>query len=367
MNTKTLRPLRKLCVLCDTNMEEDLLKFRIVAIKQETAKAKTYELDPVDESIIDFQPGQFLTFIIHTEKQDVRRSYSIVSLPGEALKITVKKVDNGLISRYILRNWQIGTIVNSLPPAGRFIIRPQQEIERDIFCFAAGSGIAPILPQIRKLLLEENQSIIHLIYSNTNETEALFMDEIRKLENHFPKLEVIHMFSEPIFRLKERGRLSNLFAQELVHKHLRYLKEDAVFLICGPFTYMRMLSITLISMHFLKENILKENFIPEIMRSGNIFHPNFPDRNVEINIKDKHFSILVKSGQDILSATLENGLKLPYSCRGGVCGSCAAICKSGKVTMSINEVLTDKDIDEGWVLICTGYPEEENTQISFNP
>ena len=66
-----------------------------------------------------------------------------------------------------------------------------------------------------------------------------------------------------------------------------------------------------------------------------------------------------------LSTALSKGLKLPYSCRGGVCGTCAAICKTGKVHMSINEVLTDEDIRKGWVLTCTGYPADEGTAISF--
>lgn len=49
----------------------------------------------------------------------------------------------------------------------------------------------------------------------------------------------------------------------------------------------------------------------------------------------------------------------------GVCGNCAAICKSGKVYMGLNEVLTSNDLQQGWVLTCTGYPETENTVIRF--
>lgn len=346
-------------------MEEDLLHFRIVSIEQETAEARIYELSEVNGRLAHFKPGQFLTFIIDTGKQEVRRSYSILSLPGEALQVLVKKVDNGLISRYILANWKEGDIVTTLLPAGRFTVKPQHIISRDIFCFAAGSGIAPILPQIRRLVMEEPQSAIHLIYSNTNEKSALFLPDLEEMQVRYPEFRLIELFSDPVERLKERARLSNLLTQDLVTRHLKYDKKDAVFLICGPFTYMRMLGITLISMHFRKENLYKENFLPEIMRSGYISHPVYPARTVEIQLKGKKYPVLVRSGQDILSAALQNGLRPPYSCQGGVCGNCAALCKEGKVEMSINEVLTNEDLKQGWVLTCTGYPAKEDTVIVF--
>jgi ring-1,2-phenylacetyl-CoA epoxidase subunit PaaE len=346
-------------------MDENLLTFQITSVKQETGTAKSYFLEPVSQKPLIYIPGQFLTFIIMLRDQEVRRSYSITSLPGEPLMVTVQKVDNGLISRHILASWKAGDRLVSLPPMGRFTLPPQQEMPRDIFCFAAGSGIVPVLPQLRRLLVEEPQSIIHLVYSNRNERSTLFLSEIESVSKEYPQLQVTLLFSNPEFRLSERGRLSNLYTQDLVKRSLSCKKEDAVFLICGPFTYMRMLGITLISMHFRKENIRRENFLPEIMRSGFVSHPDFPDRSVIIQILGHRHLLPVKSGQDILTAALENGLSLPYSCRGGVCGTCAAICSQGRVYMSLNEVLTENDLSGGWVLTCTGYPAEDETTISF--
>jgi len=346
-------------------MAENLLTLRISSVKQETPIAKSYILEEASGSTISFIPGQFLTFIIKLGGQEVRRSYSITSLPGEPLMVTVQKVDNGLISRHILNHWKAGDILRSLPPMGRFTLAPQHTIARDVFCFVAGSGIVPVLPQVRRLLREEPQSVVHLIYSNTNEKKALFLKEIEAIAQTYPQLRVTFLFSNPAYRLKERGRLSNLYTQDLVRQYLRFLKEDAVFLLCGPFTYMRMLGITLVSMHFQKENIRRENFLPEVMRSGYVRQPEFPARDVTIEIQGQKHIVAVASGQDILTAALHKGLALPYSCRGGVCGTCAAVCYSGKVYMSINEVLSDEDIRKGWALTCTGYPAEDGTAISF--
>lgn len=342
-----------------------LLQFRIISIKQETSLAKTYQLQLLNRDELNFKPGQFLTFIIETEKQEVRRSYSIVSLPGEPIRITVKKVENGLLSRYILQYWEVGTIVKSLAPAGRFTLESQTDIPRDIFCFAAGSGIIPILPQIRALLVREPQSKIHLIYSNRNEADALFLDEIDSLATENPSLNLINLFSTPHYRTKEFGRLSNISTEALINKILKHDKNDAVFLLCGPFAYMRMLIFTIGLMDFKKENIRKENYLPEVMRSAHVLHQTFPEREIVIEIYGKKLSLSVPSGSSILNAALKQGLNLPYSCNGGVCGNCAAICKTGKVYMSVNEVLMDADLQQGWVLTCTGFPETENTVIHF--
>ena len=342
-----------------------LLHFSIVAIKQENPSARTYELKLLNDGKLQFKAGQFLTFLINTENHDIRRSYSILSLPGEPIKITVKKVENGAISRFILQTWKIGDIVYSLPPAGRFTVEPWKTYKRDIFCFAAGSGIIPILPQIKYLLNAEPQSIIHLIYSNKDEDNSLFLEEIETLDQRYDNLQLLNFFSDPGNRVKERGRLSNLNVEPLIEKLLQFKKEDALFLICGPFAYMRMLNFVLMLMHFPKENIRRENFLPEIMRAGQAVHKLFPERQIILTLTGQTSKVEVRPGEDILSAAQRQGLNPPYSCKGGICGNCAAKCKSGKVYMSINEVLTEADLQQGWVLTCTGFPETENVMIDF--
>ncbi len=61
----------------------------------------------------------------------------------------------------------------------------------------------------------------------------------------------------------------------------------------------------------------------------------------------------------ILRAAEHHHIVLPYSCRGGRCSTCTARCLSGKVKMSINEVLTEKELKEGWILTCVGYAETD--------
>jgi ring-1,2-phenylacetyl-CoA epoxidase subunit PaaE len=35
------------------------------------------------------------------------------------------------------------------------------------------------------------------------------------------------------------------------------------------------------------------------------------------------------------------------------------------VHMTVNDVLTERDLKEGWILTCTAYPQEENVFIEI--
>ena len=57
-------------------------------------------------------------------------------------------------------------------------------------------------------------------------------------------------------------------------------------------------------------------------------------------------------GKSVLDAAIENNLDVPYSCQGGVCSSCIARVKSGTAEMASNQILTDKEVEEGLILTC---------------
>jgi len=69
--------------------------------------------------------------------------------------------------------------------------------------------------------------------------------------------------------------------------------------------------------------------------------------------------------QSILQAALQNNIPLPYSCRTGDCSTCSALCKTGKVELAKNNVLTDADLAAGWVLTCTGHAVTDDVVIEF--
>lgn len=77
------------------------------------------------------------------------------------------------------------------------------------------------------------------------------------------------------------------------------------------------------------------------------------------------FGVDVARGQTVLEAAKAAGLKPPFSCQSGVCGSCRAKLTKGKVHMRARTALEDKDIEGGAIPTCRSVPATESLAISY--
>lgn len=341
-----------------------MLQLKVEAIKWETADTATFLLKDINGAKIDYKAGQFITLVFTHHKDEIRRSYSLSSSPHESyLSITVKRMENGEISRFLLTKTQVGDVWNALAPAGKFT-ESDYDSQKDVFYFAAGSGITPVYAQIKDILSKLGKSNITLVYSSHKVNLTLFYDDLNSLSNKFPeRLKVIYLFSVNEDSSPCR-RLNNDLVIELVNANLKYDSAQAEFFICGPFVYMRMVKLTLTFMGYDASQIRKENFVLETV-SVSPTPLSFPPRQIKLHFKGITHDLVVGENQSILQAALQNNIAIPYSCRAGICSTCTAICKSGQVEMPINDVLTDGDLNNGWILTCTGHPVSDDVQIEF--
>ena len=80
-----------------------------------------------------------------------------------------------------------------------------------------------------------------------------------------------------------------------------------------------------------------------------------------ITLDGKTVTVPANPGDTLLETARRAGLSPPYSCEAGNCGTCIATVTDGTVTMRVNEVLEDDEIDDGLVLTCQGVPETDVT------
>ncbi len=341
-----------------------MLSFTISAIRKETAYAKTFFLQPTNGEILTYKAGQFLTLLFTEYGHEVRRSYSISSAPDidENISITVKKIPNGFISRWLIDQAKVGDVLNALPPAGIFTIHTNPQLKRHIFLVAAGSGVTPIFSLLKSVLMNEPLSFVTFIYSNSHNKSTIFLPEIKQLEEKYPeKLHVEWLFSNNPHIFK--ARLSSTLLEDILHKHLRHAKHDALIYTCGPYDFMQMVQIVALTNGFNKANIRREVFVdPE---DTEIEKPYFDrtDRCITLIFKGTLYHLDVLYQESILTAALNKGINLPYSCHAGRCSSCQCIVKQGNVFMHYNEVLTDADVENGLALTCTGHPTTDNVVV----
>jgi len=337
----------------------DLLQWKVLQSIPETRDATTYILGT--DSPIIYEAGQFLTFLFDHHGEEVRRSFSIASTPcvDDTIGITVKKKVNGEYSRYILENWRPGTIVYSLPASGRFTIDINTDVPPHIIFLAAGSGIVPIYSLIKKLMYF-SEAHATLIYQNRDEDSVIYKQQLNLLLQQYPnRFHQIDLFSNPRRSTTIPRRLNNGLLESLMIQLLNdQARTGLLFYTCGPAAFMRMVQFTLRVMGFREDQMRKENFTIEYIPVP-FFHLDATPHQVTVHNKDKTHQFTSTYPTSILQAALNNGIELPFSFKAGICSTCVAKCIRGSVKMSINEVLTEKDLAEGLVLTCVGYAETD--------
>ncbi|MFC4212961.1 2Fe-2S iron-sulfur cluster-binding protein [Pedobacter lithocola] len=347
-----------------------MYKLRIENIINQPGDNITLQLQPLDGDYPKYLAGQFLSLIFEGKNKEVRRSYSFNSSPdlNEPLSITVKRVENGEISRLLHHKTSIGDVLLAQEPQGLFTYLPEGDLKRDVFLFAAGVGITPLFSIMKTALISERQSKITLVYSNRTLESTLFYDELIEWQKKYPeRLKIIFVFSNSKNLLA--ARLNKFYIERILKEHLIYERDKALFYSCGPIIYMDLCRITLLGMGFDIKQIKRETFVlPEDEVDEDDSSEKVVDKNtysVILNFEGKIYNLNVPWPKRILDVALEHKIKLPYSCHGGVCSTCVANCTRGGVRMDYNEVLTDDEIERGRVLVCTGHPTENGTTIEW--
>ncbi|WP_187260827.1 ferredoxin--NADP reductase [Pontibacter beigongshangensis] len=337
------------------NTESGYMPLRIAAITEEIKDFKTFEFD--QESKLRYKAGQYLTFVHRFQGEEVRRSYSIISSPAlqEPLAIGVKRIENGYFSRQLVDHARPGDVVLTTGAAGFFTLPDDMTPFKQVFLLAAGSGITPVLSILKTVLAAHPAVQVVLIYSNSSAQKTAFRDYLLQLKEQYRErlqLELLYSNSENLLRARLHRELLHLFLQQYAAAPLT----QTLFYVCGPLNYMRMCQYTLRQAKVPLSNIRKESFNIDKSPPPPVRPPDMAAHTVKLWYRNEPYLLRVQYPDSILKVARKAGLKVPYSCETGRCGNCVARCRSGKVWMSYNEVLTEKELDAGLILTCTGYP-----------
>ncbi|MEP1487387.1 MAG: ferredoxin--NADP reductase [Algibacter sp.] len=314
---------------------------------------------------LSYKPGQFLTIHASIDDKIHKRAYSFSSNPvtDKDLKITIKRVEKGLVSNYVHDHLKIGDKLEIDKPAGSFFVEPKASAEKQYVLFAGGSGITPMFSIVKSILIKEKHSKILLVYANQSEASIIFHEAIKSLELEYPNhFKVEHILSKNT--IKDENYHSGLMTKELLDaffiKH-NLLFDNHEYMICGPFGYMEKVKELLKFSGVSREQIKIEVFkAPEVKLTGKklISH-------VTIKLNNETHEIQVRGDQSILQKAMSENIPLPYSCRSGMCSSCKGTCISGDIKMIDGHLLTEEAVAKGEILTCVSYPESEEIVIEL--
>lgn len=329
---------------------------RVARVERVTHDAVSLSFDVPEELVDEFNytPGQFVTVRIPAGESVYARSYSLSSAPGvdDMLTITVKRAPGGRASGWLVDHAEEGMTFRVLAPSGKFTVG---ESARDLLLVAAGSGITPIF-SIVKASLATGSAHVTLITSHRSSADALFSDELAVLADRYPER----------FTLIERltstdGRFTSDGLRDLIAD---VSWQDAF--ICGPEGFMTSARAALQGDPARRVHLEEFTSLEgDPFELEEVVTDTDTAMAAEVHLDGQIHQIEWPPDATLVDVLLSRGVRVPYSCREGDCGSCMSKLLRGRVEMACTDALEDEDIEDGYILACQARPVEGPLQVDF--
>ena len=265
---------------------------------------------------------------------------------------------------------EAGQILQAMPPSGAFHVAVSPSNRKHYVGFASGSGITPILGNMRTILAEEPQSVFTLVYGNRATRTIMFREELGDLKNRYmQRVNLIHVLSRETQDVDMlNGRLDADKLEKLFKMWLKPQTIDIAF-ICGPDPMIDAVRRTLEAHGVAKEKIKYESFGTSSKPAGpRPMHKASAGRCEATILIDgvTHVIKIPKNAVTILDAAAQEGIELPYACKRGVCSTCRCKLVEGEIDMGNTFGLEDYEIARGDVLSCQAFPQTDTVKVSFD-
>ena len=322
---------------------------------------KSYILVP-DESrgttaLAYFGAGKYLSVFVTVNGMPVNRAYSISSSPKNALEgfyeLTVRRVDDGLVSRYIHETWQVGTQVDAGAPAGNFEYQPLRDAPT-VIGLAGGSGITPFLSMAKAIRDGDEDFTLILLYGSKTADGILFKEELDSIAAATEKVKVVHVLSDE----EAAGMRHGFLTAELIREFAPADAPYSVFL-CGSQAMYAFVDQEVEELGLEKKYVRHELF-GEFHNPASL--PEYPAGvpetvTVTVTVQDETFTVTGSTQDSVMQILEKNGIAVPARCRSGECGFCHTHMLSGEVFVPKHlEFRRMADSQFGCIHPCCSFP-----------
>lgn len=124
---------------------------------------------------LSFLPGQYAN--LNVPGSALHRAYSFSSMPKDgSVSFLIRNVPGGLMSGFLREQAKVGASMSMAGPLGSFYLR---EIKRPVLMLAGGTGLAPFLAMLDKVVAAGGSAhAIHLIYGVNTDTDLVELDKL---------------------------------------------------------------------------------------------------------------------------------------------------------------------------------------------
>ena len=259
--------------------------------------------------------GQHHPVTVEIAGRHYERTYSLMQVDADHLCLTVKKVDQGLVSSWLVDQSQTGDILRLGQPYGEM----QQQVQTPrLLLLAAGSGITPMLSLIEAFCQSRQLKAIsvQLMYWVKTHEDAAYAEYLKEVAENFPN------FTYQIFYTQQQDQRLN---QSHVNQ-LKSLNETTVYA-CGPSGF----AATAETLFKHVASIQTEAF------SLSQFDTDATDTGfINVTLTQSNKTLAIPKGQSILSSLEHQGIKPKHGCRMGICNKCACTKAQGATKNLLN-------------------------------
>jgi ring-1,2-phenylacetyl-CoA epoxidase subunit PaaE len=322
----------------------------------------------------EYKAGQYLTLKLTINGETIRRAYSLCSSPvtDDVLTVTVKRVEGGKMSNYLNDYLQIGQAIEVMVPEGRFCPDLGETYNKHLLLIAGGSGITPMLSILKTALQVAPASRISLVYANRNPESVIFYRELEKLRTqHNERLKVVYLADEAssdwqgITGRLDRAKMASLAAD------VEALSENTEIYLCGPGPMMEEVQAGL-AMAGVPENKVQIEYFSSPTNSDTNVEVKAPaaeapanGSKVFITLYGETHEVFIDDNKTILEAGVQAGIDPPFSCEAGICSTCMAKIIEGSAKMDENNILSQDEINQGYVLTCQAHPTAPIVRLEY--
>lgn len=334
----------------------------VTKIVRETATIVSVYLSAGDGyPLVPAIPGQYLTFRIPQGQEPASiRSYSISGAPDPGTyRISIKREENGHISRFLHDTLVVGTALDVAAPRGEFALR---DGTGPVLLISAGVGATPVVAMLHELARTGSRRETWWIHTARTPAEHPFAEEARGYLNSLPNARAVTFYTQsgsPATGAVQGRPTSERF-------RALSLPVNGTAYICGPVSFINTLTAILADLGMDSSRIYSELFSslapinpglvgqqpvsPHQPAGGPGTGPavTFGRSGLTARWRDTDASLL----------ELAEACDVPtrWSCRSGVCHTCITSLISGAISYRPAPL---ESPPAGQVLLCCAYPDED--------
>ncbi|HZE30671.1 MAG TPA: MOSC and FAD-binding oxidoreductase domain-containing protein [Actinoallomurus sp.] len=332
-------------------------RLRVARITPESESVSSIYLEPDDGAPLPrARPGQYLTLrVTGAGRPAPVRGYSLSSAPGaDTYRVSVKREPHGVVSAYLHAELRPGAILDVAAPRGDFVL---EDDTNPVLLISAGIGVTPVLAMLHELSEQGSRRPVWWIHTVRDRARHALAGEAHDLIAALPDAREYIFYTAPDAGTAHHGRLSGQRLAELG------VPADATAYICGPAAFMADMHDALAGIGVAEDRIRTELFgaMPAI-NPGVTGHartpphqpPGAPGTGPAITFARSGLTVPWSERQpSVLDLADACDVPTRWSCRTGVCHTCATTLLSGEVSYS-PPPLEPPGPDEA--LICCAQP-----------